>query len=107
MLSPKARRLVLPATLAVSTFVSAQACNGPLGGPDYCIDINSTDKCNKAEGCRWNEMFSECQNICYEIETQEECEALSRCAWYPDGAFDSEADTGTGGDPAECGEPFT
>ena len=109
MAAPFAKRLVLPATLAVSTFVSANACNGPLSEPDYCVDIEAESKCNAAEGCQWSDEFEHCINICSEIETQEECEALSRCVWYPDGdpfGDSGGSDTGGANDPA-CGEPFT
>ena len=106
MITGKARRLVLPAALAVSTFASANACNGPLSEPDYCIDISSEAKCNQADACRWNDQFSECMNTCSEIEAQEECEAISRCEWYPDGDPFGGTDTGGSSDPV-CGEPFT
>ncbi len=97
------KRLVLPAALVVTTFVSANACKYDPSAEEYCIDIETKSDCNSAAGCGWSDQDGLCLNICDQIETQMECEAIDRCVW------DLEGDTGgtdTGGGGA-CHEPFT
>ena len=98
--------MVLPATLAVATFASAGACNGP-GQEQYCADIEAVADCEAAAGCGWNESFDECVNTCHELEAQADCEAIERCAWYPDGVPGAETGGETGEARGACGEPFT
>lgn len=106
--SRTARRLILPATLAVTTFIAANACQRE---PEFCVDIESQKTCESAEGCAWLEDAGLCENACGEIQTEEACEATERCAWYPDGQSSTGTGTGTGGEdpdgnPGECGPPF-
>jgi hypothetical protein len=102
------KRLVLPAALVVTTFVSANSCKHE---PDYCVDIENQADCDSAEGCGWSTEYDVCNNTCYLVETQAECDALDRCEWYPDGAPSESGGTETGGTETGgdggCGEPFS
>jgi hypothetical protein len=93
------RRLVLPASLAVTTIV---ACRDPFNAP-YCIDLESPDKCNKKDYCRYDEALGECVNICGEFDEQM-CLAVDACEWDPG---TGESDTGGTGGSTDCHEPFT
>ena len=99
-MNPKALQLVLPATLVVTTFAVAAACNRV---EEYCVDIEKKSVCDAEPDCRWNDQYSECMNICNEITDQAQCEELDRCEWGPpiDGGGD------TDGVEFTCHAPFT
>ena len=97
------RRLVLPASLAVTTLLLS--CKDPSDEP-YCSDIAKMSDCELAEHCGWDEQFGECVNTCYTHETQQECEAIAMCIWEPDSGGDT-GGSGTGGPDGFCHEPFT
>jgi hypothetical protein len=102
------KRLILPAALVVTTFVSAGSCKHQ---PDYCVDIENQADCDSADGCAWSTEDDVCINTCHLNETQAECEAIDRCEWYPEGAPSESGGTDTGGtetgDEGGCGEPFS
>jgi hypothetical protein len=98
------KRLVLPATLVVTAFISASSCKG-FQEETYCIDIENQADCDDAEGCGWSEDLDECTNICGEIDNQADCEALDRCDWS-EGLDDDGTDSETGGGES-CHEPFS
>ncbi|MEZ4385466.1 MAG: hypothetical protein R3A79_29340 [Nannocystaceae bacterium] len=91
-------RLVLPATLAVTTFAAGTSCNSV---PEYCVDIEEREVCDAQAGCGWDQEHDLCTNVCDEIEDEAECEAIERCEWSP--PFDS----ATAGEEASCHEPYT
>jgi uncharacterized protein YgiB involved in biofilm formation len=93
-----AKRLILPATLAVATFVSANSCKRY---EEYCPDIENMADCDAEDGCGWSEALDECVNTCSEIQTQADCEAVDRCEWSES---INEGDTGAS---ESCHEPFT
>ncbi|PRQ09080.1 hypothetical protein [Enhygromyxa salina] len=93
------KRLLLPATLAITTFISASSCKN---FEEYCVDIETEAKCK--DGCGWNEATGTCHNTCHEIPDQADCEALERCEWSE--GLD-ETDTGETGGGESCHEPFT
>jgi hypothetical protein len=95
-------KFALPATLVVSTFVSASACRDE---HVYCVDIEKQKKCESEPSCRWIAEDGICENICYTLESQSDCEAVEGCFWEGSGG----SETGeTGGEPAgTCHEPFT
>lgn len=98
-----AKRLILPATLVVTTFISASSCKNY---QEYCVDIENMSDCDTAEGCGWNEQFNTCANICHEVQTQADCEALERCEWSEGYGTEGDSGTDTGGGES-CHEPFT
>lgn len=105
-------KFALPATLAVTTFLSAckqtpsseetSSADSAESGyiPDYCIDIEDMAVCDSEPGCAWNQQDDYCENICYMIVDEAECTAIEKCTWYTDG----ESETSGAG---YCGEPFT
>jgi hypothetical protein len=103
-----AKRLVLPAALAVTTYVSATSCKYDPSKEEYCEDIVSRSDCESVEGCGWSEDYDECVNTCFMIQTQAECEAIDRCFWEAEGGGSGsetgETETGGGG---SCHEPFS
>lgn len=105
-----AKRLVLPAALLVTTFVSASSCKYDPSREEYCADIESQADCDSVDGCGWSTEYDECINTCYLNETQAECEAIDRCVWFPGGGG-SETGSETGGTETggggSCEEPFT
>ena len=98
-------KFALPATLAVSTFVSANACRNEL----HCVDIEKQKKCEAEESCRWNSEYGWCESLCGTLESQSECEAIENCFWEPGGG--SGGESGESGETGEitgtCHEPFT
>jgi hypothetical protein len=102
------KQLVLPVTLVVTTFVSANSCKSDPSREEYCADIEGQADCDSVEGCGWNTEYGTCDSTCYLNETQAECEAIDRCEWYPDGGG-SGAETGgtetAGG--GSCEPPFS
>lgn len=105
--SRTAKRLVLPAALVVSTYVSATSCN--FGPNRDCEDIAIRKKCDATEGCGWSEDFDECVSTCFTYQTQAECEAVERCFWEPGGGSGPESDTGGSetGEDGSCHAPFS
>jgi hypothetical protein len=101
-----AKRLVLPAVLVVTTFVSASSCKYDPSREEYCADIESQADCDSVDGCGWNIEFGSCNNTCYLNEAQAECEAIDRCVWFPEGGGTETGGTETGGD-GSCEEPFS
>jgi hypothetical protein len=104
-------RLVLPAALLVTTFVSASSCKYDPSREEYCADIERQADCDSVAGCGWSIEYGVCNDTCYLNETQAECEAIDRCVWYPDGGGSGpgESETGgteTGGD-GSCEPPFS
>lgn len=93
-----AKRLILPATLAITTFISANSCKHD---EEYCADIEDMADCDAEDGCGWSVPLVECVNTCSEFQMQDECEAVERCEWSED---ISEGDTGA---TESCHEPFT
>lgn len=100
------KRLVLPAALVVSTYVSAASCNGR---EQYCEDIALRKNCESTEGCGWSEDYNECVNTCFLFQTQSECEAVERCFWEADGGSGPESETGgtETGEGGSCHAPFS
>jgi hypothetical protein len=90
-------KFVLPATLVVSTFVSANACKDE---HVYCDDIGRQKKCESESICQWNEADGSCGSACYALDNQEDCDAIG-CLW------ESEGGSETGGAVGFCSEPFT
>jgi hypothetical protein len=110
MTSRTAKRLVLPAVLVVSTFVSATSCNDP-SKEEHCADIEKQSVCESAEGCGWDMEHGWCHSTCDLYETQAECDAIDRCQWfsYNGGSETGGSETGgteTGGD-GSCEPPFS
>jgi hypothetical protein len=102
----KSALLVLPAALAVTTFVVAAACHD--NEPDYCVDIEQMSKCNEAEACAWNPDSNDCENTCHEVQDEQVCMEYARCVWYADGTPEGAGTgTGTGGGDGACGQNFT
>jgi hypothetical protein len=105
-----AKRLVLPAVLIVTTYVSATSCKYDPSREEHCADIEGQADCDSVEGCAWDTEFGSCSETCHLNETQAECEAIDRCVWYPDGGPGS-AGTETGGTEtggaASCEPPFS
>ena len=96
-------KLALPATLAVSTFVSASACRDD---HVYCVDLEKQKKCEAQSHCEWDAQDGQCESVCYSAENQGDCEALDGCFWEQYGS--SESGEGETGEPAgSCHEPFT
>jgi hypothetical protein len=102
-------KLALPATLLVTTFLSASACkDDPAEGDsessesEYCGDIETMATCESEPGCGWSAQGNDCVNTCYLIEDEVECRSIERCEWNPLGG----SETGDGGAGA-CEEPFT
>lgn len=106
MVSRTANRLVLPAALVVTTFVSASSCKYDPSREDYCGDIEKQADCDSVDGCGWNMEFGFCSDTCHLNETQAECEAIDRCVWFPDGAGSGTGGTETGG-VGSCEPPFS
>jgi hypothetical protein len=116
VVSRTAKRLVLPAALVVTTFVSASSCKYDPSREEYCVDIENRTDCDSVEGCGWSDEYDECVNTCFLEQTQAECEAIDRCFWEAEGGGSemggSEmggSETGgseTGGD-GSCHEPFS
>jgi hypothetical protein len=104
--SRTAKRLVLPAALVVTTYVSASSCKYDPSKEEYCGDIESRADCDSVDGCGWSDEFDECVNTCFLIQTQEECEAIERCFWDVDGGGSETGGTETGGG-GSCHEPFS
>jgi hypothetical protein len=91
-------KFALPATLVVSTFVSASACRDE---HVYCGDIERKKKCESESICQWSEDNDACISACYDIDNQADCDAIG-CFW------ESEEGSGeTGGVIGNCNEPFT
>jgi hypothetical protein len=101
-----APRLVLPAVLIVTTFVSAGSCKYDPSREEYCADIETQADCDSVAGCGWSTEYDECTNTCYLNETQAECEAIDRCVWFPEGGGSETGGTETGGG-GSCEEPFS
>jgi hypothetical protein len=89
-------KFVLPATLVVSTFVSASACRDEHA--IYCDDIGRQKKCESESVCLWNEANGSCGSVCPTLDNQEDCDAVG-CLWESEGE--------TGGATGFCSEPFT
>jgi hypothetical protein len=99
-----AKRLVLPAALFVTTFVSASSCTN-LNKED-CADIEKQSDCDSQDGCGWNTEFGWCSSTCHLEQTQAECEAIDRCVWFAGGSGTDTGGTETGGG-GSCEPPFT
>jgi hypothetical protein len=101
------KRLVLPAALVVTTFVSANSCKHR---HEYCADIENQADCDSVDYCGWNAEYGVCSNTCYLNETQAECEAIDSCEWFAEGGG-SGGGTETGGTETggggSCEEPFS
>ncbi|HVH97225.1 MAG TPA: hypothetical protein VM869_00880 [Enhygromyxa sp.] len=101
-----------PATLIVTTFLSATACkeDDPSSEGDdssestsqYCADIEDMATCDSEPGCGWDAQSDDCINTCFMIADEVECRSIERCEWNPLGG----SETGDGGAGA-CEEPFT
>jgi hypothetical protein len=89
-------KFALPATLVVSTFVSASACKDE---HVVCEDIERKKKCESESICEWDE--DACVSACYGIDNQEDCDAIG-CFWEAE-----EVGSETGGVIGNCNEPFT
>lgn len=89
------RRLILPATLAVTTLAVATllACPNP-NNESYCGDIEKKERCEKADHCGWDEESGFCVNTCHEITDMAACEAIEFCEWS---LYGGSAETDTGG----------
>lgn len=99
-------KFALPATLAVSTIVSANACRDEY---EHCVDIQKEKRCEAQPSCEWDADDGLCDSICYSFENQGDCEAIEGCFWEDYGGS-GPGDTGEGetGEPAgSCHEPFT
>lgn len=104
------RRLVLPAVLVVTTFVSAGSCKYDPSREEYCADIESQADCDSVAGCGWSIEYGVCNNTCYLNETQAECEAIDRCVWFSEGGgsgMGSETGGTETGGSGSCEEPFS
>jgi hypothetical protein len=99
-------RLVLPAALLVTTFVSASSCKYDPSREEYCGDIEEQADCESVAGCGWSTEYDECINTCHLNESQADCEAIDRCVWEAETGGGETGGTETGGD-GQCHEPFT
>jgi hypothetical protein len=96
-------KFALPATLAVSTFVSVSACKDE---HVYCVDIERQKKCESEPSCQWQN--GQCDSVCFTLDNESDCEAIEGCFWEASGGSGSETgDSETGGPAGSCHEPFT
>ena len=96
----KIATLVLPATLAVTTFGLVNACqtsedggeevadeSGDTGGA-ACYDIADMAACEGQQLCLWNPDFPGCVPACEMYQDQASCSAVDGCLWESsDGGF--------------------
>lgn len=97
-----ARRLILPATLAVTTLATTAflACLNP-NDESYCGDINKKERCERADHCGWDEEQGLCVNTCHENTDMAACEAIEFCEWRAGGGS---GESESGGDEESCQE---
>lgn len=95
-------KFALPATLVVSTFVSASACRDE---HVYCGDIERQKKCDAEPSCEW--VDGECESICGTLENQGDCEAIEGCFWESGGSGGGTGEGETGEAAGSCHAPFT
>lgn len=98
-------RFALPATLPVSSFISASACRDEHA---HCVDIEKRNSCEAQSQCQSDAEEGICESICGTLAKRDECEAIDGCFWDRYGGSGGATDEGETGEPAgSCHEPFT